>query len=167
MNPATRREGGLHYTSLENIHKIIDPLFLDDFKREFAELRAKKPKTKNALASRRQSLLAFQEKLASLGFLDKRQAYLIQANGKRKSPKSLDTKGFGDCLLLGDSLLNGHFRRNRTTTAHQVYLRVQMKRKSFDSLGNRLTVCTRFFCDAGVFFSFDELVNKLYDEAGE
>ena len=98
---------------------------------------------------------------------DKRQAYLIQANGKRKSPKSLDTKGFGDCLLLGDSLLNGHFRRNRTTTAHQVYLRVQMKRKSFDSLGNRLTVCTRFFCDAGVFFSFDELVNKLYDEAGE
>lgn len=70
MNPATRRAGGLHYTSLENIHKIIDPLFLDDFKREFAELRAKKPKTKNALASRRQSLLAFQEKLASLGFLD-------------------------------------------------------------------------------------------------
>ena len=70
MNPATRRAGGLHYTSLENIHKIIDPLFLDDFKREFAELRAKKPKTKNALASWRQSLLAFQEKLASLGFLD-------------------------------------------------------------------------------------------------
>lgn len=70
MNPATRRAGGLHYTSLENIHKIIDPLFLDDFKREFAELKAKKPKTKNALASWRQSLLAFQEKLASLGFLD-------------------------------------------------------------------------------------------------
>ena len=70
MNPATRRAGGLHYTSLENIHKIIDPLFLDDFKREFAELKAKKPKTKNALASWRQSLLAFQEKLASLCFLD-------------------------------------------------------------------------------------------------
>ena len=34
MNPATRRAGGLHYTSLENIHKIIDPLFLDDFKRD-------------------------------------------------------------------------------------------------------------------------------------
>ena len=92
---------------------------------------------------------------------------LIQVNGREKSPKSLDIKGFVDCLLLGDSLLNGHFRRNRPTTAHQVYLRVQMKRKSFDSLGNRLTVCTRFFCDAGVFFSFDELVNKLYDEAGE
>lgn len=40
------------------------------------------------------------------------------------------------------------------------YLRVQMKRKSFDSLGNRLTVCTRFFCDAGVFFSFDELLES-------
>ncbi len=67
-----------HYTSLENIHKIIDPLFLDDFKREFAELKAKKPKTKNALASWRQSLLAFQEKLASLGFLDKIIVELIQ-----------------------------------------------------------------------------------------
>ena len=32
MNPETRRSGGMHYTSLENIHKVIDPLFLDDLK---------------------------------------------------------------------------------------------------------------------------------------
>lgn len=32
LNPETRRHGGMHYTSIENIHKLIDPLFLDAFK---------------------------------------------------------------------------------------------------------------------------------------
>lgn len=31
LNPETRRSGGMHYTSIENIHKVIDPLFLNDF----------------------------------------------------------------------------------------------------------------------------------------
>jgi hypothetical protein len=35
LNPETRRSGGMHYTSIENIHKVIDPLFLDDLKAEF------------------------------------------------------------------------------------------------------------------------------------
>ena len=35
LNPETRRSGGMHYTSLENIHKVIDPLFLDDLRKEF------------------------------------------------------------------------------------------------------------------------------------
>ncbi len=30
LNPETRRSGGMHYTSIGNIHKVIDPLFLDD-----------------------------------------------------------------------------------------------------------------------------------------
>ena len=34
LNPVTRRAGGMHYTSIENIHKVIDPLFLDDLKNE-------------------------------------------------------------------------------------------------------------------------------------
>lgn len=38
MNPETRRNGGMHYTSIENIHKVIDPLFLDDLKKEFEEI---------------------------------------------------------------------------------------------------------------------------------
>ena len=38
LNPETRRSGGMHYTSIENIHKVIDPLFLDDLKREFTEI---------------------------------------------------------------------------------------------------------------------------------
>lgn len=65
LNPETRRAGGMHYTSIENIHKVIDPLFLDDLKAEFEEIKAiAVQKTK------RQRLIAFQDKLASLTFLD-------------------------------------------------------------------------------------------------
>jgi len=65
LNPATRRSGGMHYTSLENIHKLIDPLFLDDLKAELAEIKAEKViRTKKAKAAE------FQNKLASLKFLD-------------------------------------------------------------------------------------------------
>ena len=39
LNPTTRRAGGMHYTSLENIHKVIDPLFLDDLRKEFELLK--------------------------------------------------------------------------------------------------------------------------------
>ncbi len=65
LNPETRRSGGMHYTSVENIHKVIDPLFLDDLKNEFAEIcDISVEKTKKT------KLQAFQKKLASLTFLD-------------------------------------------------------------------------------------------------
>ena len=65
LNPETRRSGGMHYTSIENIHKVIDPLFLDDLKAEFEEIRAV------AVARTREARLrAFQNKLAGLKFLD-------------------------------------------------------------------------------------------------
>ena len=35
LNPETRRSGGMHYTSIENIHKVIDPLFLNDLRKEY------------------------------------------------------------------------------------------------------------------------------------
>lgn len=65
LNPETRRSGGMHYTSIENIHKVIDPLFLDDLKQEFAEIRAISVEKKRVAA-----LKAFQAKLAHLKFLD-------------------------------------------------------------------------------------------------
>ncbi len=65
LNPETRRAGGMHYTSIENIHKVIDPLFLDDLKAEFAELCNIQAKSRKQTALR-----AFQKKLASLTFLD-------------------------------------------------------------------------------------------------
>ena len=65
LNPETRRKGGMHYTSIENIHKVIDPLFLDNLKKEFAEIG-----TISAVATRKNRLQQFQNKLAELTFLD-------------------------------------------------------------------------------------------------
>ena len=65
LNPETRRSGGMHYTSIENIHKVIDPLFLDDLKKEFGEIcEIAVEKT------RERKLKEFQKKLATLTFLD-------------------------------------------------------------------------------------------------
>lgn len=65
LNPETRRSGGMHYTSIENIHKVIDPLFLNDLKAEFEQIKEEKQDNK-----RKQKLDAFQDKLACLTFLD-------------------------------------------------------------------------------------------------
>ncbi|MGN0269535.1 MAG: DNA methyltransferase [Candidatus Weimeria sp.] len=65
LNPETRRSGGMHYTSIENIHKVIDPLFLDDLKKEFKDICAISSQKK-----KEEALDAFQEKLGSLKFLD-------------------------------------------------------------------------------------------------
>lgn len=65
LNPETRRKGGMHYTSIENIHKVIDPLFYDDLCKEFEEIKnIKVTKTRN------QKLEEFRDKLAGLTFLD-------------------------------------------------------------------------------------------------
>lgn len=65
LNPETRRSGGMHYTSIENIHKVIDPLFLNALREEFESIKAI-PQEKQ----QRQRLDAFQDKLASLTFFD-------------------------------------------------------------------------------------------------
>lgn len=65
LNPETRRSGGMHYTSIENIHKVIDPLFLNELNKEFDQINCM-PKGK----ARINALRAFQDKLASLVFLD-------------------------------------------------------------------------------------------------
>ena len=65
LNPETRRSGGMHYTSIENIHKVIDPLFLDELREEFDEIKGGKvPKI------RRDKAQAFRQKLSQLTFLD-------------------------------------------------------------------------------------------------
>ena len=65
LNPETRRSGGMHYTSVENIHKVIDPLFLDELKAEFEEIRQIA-----IVKTREKKLRALQEKMASMSFLD-------------------------------------------------------------------------------------------------
>lgn len=65
LNPETRRSGGMHYTSLENIHKVIDPLFLDELKAELEEIKALK-----VVKTRAQRLQEYRKKLSKLTFLD-------------------------------------------------------------------------------------------------
>ena len=65
LNPETRRSGGMHYTSIENIHKVIDPLFMDELKKEFSEI-----KEIAVERTRQRKLKEFQNKLAGLTFLD-------------------------------------------------------------------------------------------------
>ena len=65
LNPETRRSGGMHYTSIENIHKVIDPLFLNDFRHELDEILEEKVERQ-----RQKKLDAYQDRLASLTFLD-------------------------------------------------------------------------------------------------
>lgn len=65
LNPTTRRAGGMHYTSIENIHKVIDPLFLNDLKNEFENIKEIKQKNK-----RDEKLKEFRDKLSNLRFLD-------------------------------------------------------------------------------------------------
>ena len=65
LNPETRRSGGMHYTSIKNIHKVIDPLFLDALQDEFAQIKELKQ-----AATVEKRLRAFQSKLADLVFLD-------------------------------------------------------------------------------------------------
>jgi len=65
LNPDTRRSGGMHYTSIENIHKVIDPLFLNDLNTEFDEA-CQMPLGKKRTAT----LDEFQTKLSTLTFLD-------------------------------------------------------------------------------------------------
>lgn len=59
LSPEERRSGGIHYTSVENIHKVIDPLFLNDLKEELENLEFNE-----------EAVEAFHNKISSLTFFD-------------------------------------------------------------------------------------------------
>ena len=102
LNPETRRSGGMHYTSVENIHKVIDPLFLDDLKDELNSALAIPVKGK-----RDKALTEYQHKLASLKFLDPAcgsgnfltETYLSL---RRMENEVLEALGVEGQLYLGD-----------------------------------------------------------------
>ena len=99
LNPVTRRAAGMHYTSLENIHKVIDPLFLDDLRNEFHAI-------KQSVRNRKKNLLAFQNKLAALKIFDPAcgsgnfltESYLSLRRLENKILKEL----FGGQIQLGE-----------------------------------------------------------------
>lgn len=75
LNPVTRRTGGMHYTSIKNIHKVIDPLFLDDLTKELEEIKGFKRKDTvcqkiTVAGTKIKKLKAYQDKLSKLNFLD-------------------------------------------------------------------------------------------------
>lgn len=65
LNPEIRRKGGMHYTSIENIHKVIDPLFLDELKNELETIKGVAVER-----TRKKKLKEFQAKLSELSFFD-------------------------------------------------------------------------------------------------
>lgn len=65
LNPETRRSGGMHYTSIENIHKVIDPLFYNDFLAAFESCNEE-----TNIKKRLQRLHALQDQMANLKFFD-------------------------------------------------------------------------------------------------
>ena len=101
LNPETRRAGGMHYTSIENIHKVINPLFLNDLNEEFDQIKAiKTEKIRNS------KLEAFQNKLASLKFLDPAAGsgnFLTETYiSLRKLENEAIKTRFGDQIFMGD-----------------------------------------------------------------
>ena len=64
MDPKERRAQGAHYTTEKNILKVIEPLFMDDLRAEFARLKSRRD------SRRRADLRRFQEKLGQLRFFD-------------------------------------------------------------------------------------------------
>ena len=100
LNPETRRSGGMHYTSIENIHKVIDPLFLDDLKAELAEIQAISVET-----TRKRRLRTFQQKLAGLNFLDPACGsgnFLTETYLSLRKLENEVLRSLSDQIMLGD-----------------------------------------------------------------
>lgn len=71
MRPEERHSLGAHYTSEQNIFKVIGPLFLDNLRDELTEILGRIKETQKKLTKdQNDKLCAFQEKIASLTFLD-------------------------------------------------------------------------------------------------
>lgn len=102
LNPETRRSGGMHYTSIENIHKVIDPLFYDELVGELDAIAAIAVKK-----TRDNKLAEFQKKLASLTFLDPACGSGNFLTETYLSLRHLENKAvslrLGDQIVLGDS----------------------------------------------------------------
>ena len=102
LNPDTRRSGGMHYTSIENIHKVIDPLFFDALSEELKGIEAIAVKK-----IREKKLIEFQERLASLTFLDPACGSGNFLTETYLSLRRLENKAvmlrLGDQIILGDA----------------------------------------------------------------
>ena len=121
LNPETRRSGGMHYTSIENIHKVIDPLFLDDLKEELEQI-----KKEQVIRTKKLKLSNYRNKLASLTFLDpacgsgnfltetyislrklENEALSLEINSDKKVEQNQIAMGFDDTIKVSISQFYG------------------------------------------------------------
>lgn len=116
LNPDTRRSGGMHYTSIENIHKVIDPLFLNDLQYEFENIANDKSHNSKFII---QNLHAFQDKLASLTFFDPACGSGNFLTETYISLRRLENKVIR--LLQGDQMQLGTFTNPIKVDIHQFY----------------------------------------------
>ena len=116
LNPDTRRSGGMHYTSIENIHKVIDPLFLNDLQHEFESIANDKTHNSKSII---QNLRAFQDKLASLTFFDPACGSGNFLTETYISLRRLENKVIR--LLQGDQMQLGTFTNPIRVDIHQFY----------------------------------------------
>lgn len=108
LNPETRRSGGMHYTSIENIHKVIDPLFLNDLWAEFNQIKDFKMES-----TRRKKYMDLQEKISKLKFLDPAcgsgnfltESYLSLRRLENGILKALYGEGQGVLLSAADDII--------------------------------------------------------------
>ena len=128
LNPETRRSGGMHYTSIENIHKVTDPLFLDGLKEEFEAIKQSLPAPKQNFKARKvydlptrdkQRLLNFQDKLANLTFFDPACGSGNFLTESYISLRRLENEVIS-VLYLGQSII-GEFANPIKVNIHQFY----------------------------------------------
>lgn len=104
LNPETRRKGGMHYTSIENIHKVIDPLFLDDLRAELDEIQQIQVNK-----TRKQKLEAYRDKLSQLTFLDPAAGsgnFLTETYLCLRRLENQALRLLSDQLVMGDTINN-------------------------------------------------------------
>ena len=105
LNPEKRREGGMHYTSVENIHKVIDPLFLDDLTNELNSILALK-----TVNTRNRRLMDFQVKLSKIRCFDPACGSGNFLTESYLSLRRLENKALK--ALIGDNLAFGFLEEN-------------------------------------------------------
>lgn len=107
INGKVRRSGGMHYTSPTNIHKVIDPLFLNNLKSEFHSCKIKK------------KLLEFQNKLSQLKIFDPACGSGNFLTESFISLRRLENEVLRE--LVGNQILIGEFVNPVKVTIQQFY----------------------------------------------
>lgn len=115
LNPETRRAGGMHYTSIENIHKVIDPLFLNDLNSELEKI-LKIPVDR----SRTLRLKNFQKKLASMVFFDPACGSGNFLTESYIALRRLENRVIR-CLKHGQTVMDDYMKRLVKVSIHQFY----------------------------------------------